>query len=42
MKIEDDELRNCMVRLRETFSDENENILKKYYRDNEDFSIAYT
>ena len=42
MKIEDDELRNCMVRLKETFADENENILKKYYRDNEDFSIAYT
>ena len=42
MKIEEEDLKGCIVRLRETFVDEHENILKKYFRDNEDFTVAYT
>lgn len=41
MKIEDDDVKNCINRLRDTFSEDN--ILKKYaMRDDEDFSVAYT
>ncbi|RLF48030.1 MAG: hypothetical protein DRN29_00940 [Thermoplasmata archaeon] len=42
MKIEDEELKGCINRLKETFTDENENILKKYFKDNDDFTVAYT
>jgi len=42
MKIEDEELKGCINRLKETFMDESENVLKKYFRDNDDFTIAYT
>ncbi len=42
MKIEDEELKGCINRLKETFMDESENVLKKYFRDNDDFTVAYT
>ncbi len=43
MKIEDEELRGCMNRLKETFIDEGENIIKKYLnKNNDDFNVAYT
>ena len=42
MKIEDEELKGCINRLKETFMDENENILRKYFKDNDDFTVAYT
>ncbi len=42
MKIEDEELKGCINRLKETFMDENENILRKYFKDDDDFTIAYT
>jgi len=42
MKIEDEEIKSCIGRLKDTFMDENENILKKYFKDNDDFNIAYT
>ena len=42
MKIEDEELKGCINRLKETFMDENENILRKYFKDYDDFTIAYT
>ncbi len=42
MKIEDEELKGCINRLKETFVDENENLLKKYFKDDDDFTIAYT
>ncbi|MCD6513208.1 MAG: hypothetical protein J7K61_06375 [Thermoplasmata archaeon] len=41
MKIEDEDVKNCINRLRDTFNEDN--ILKKYaMRDDEDFSVAYT
>lgn len=42
MKIDDEELKLCMNRLKETFIDENENLLKKYLKDGDDFNVAYT
>jgi len=42
MKIEDEELKGCINRLKETFMDDNENILRKYFKDNDDFTVAYT
>ncbi len=42
MKIEDEELKGCMNRLKETFMDENENLLRKYFKDDDDFTVAYT
>ncbi len=42
MKIEDEELKGCINRLKETFMDESENVLKKYFKDNDDFTVAYT
>jgi len=42
VKIEDDEMKNRINRLEETFTEKNENILKKYLKDNDDFTIAYT
>jgi len=42
VNIEDDELKSCIHRLEETFTDKNDNILKKYLKDNDDFTVAYT
>ncbi len=42
VKIEDDEMKNRINRLEETFTEKNENILKKYLKDNDDFTVAYT
>jgi hypothetical protein len=42
MKIDDDELKHCIGRLKDTFVDENEHLLRKYLADNDDFTIAYT
>ncbi len=42
MKIEDEELKGCINRLKETFMDENENLLRKYLKDDDDFTVAYT
>jgi|GEM_PF-936266 len=42
VKIEDDEMKNLINRLEETFTEKNEDILKKYLKDNDDFTVAYT
>ncbi|HHO57069.1 MAG TPA: hypothetical protein ENJ70_00785 [Thermoplasmatales archaeon] len=42
VKIEDDEMKNRINRLEETFTEKSENILKKYLKDNDDFTVAYT
>ncbi|KAA0011606.1 MAG: hypothetical protein FE041_04185 [Thermoplasmata archaeon] len=43
LKIDDDELKGCMNRLKETFIDEGGDVIKKYLsKNNDDFSIAYT
>ena len=42
MKIEDEDLKSCIGRLTETFMDENDNLIKKYFKDNDDFTVAYT
>lgn len=42
MKIDDEELKLCINRLKETFINENENLLKKYLKDGDDFNVAYT
>lgn len=42
MKIDDEELRHCIGRLKDTFIDEDEQILRKYLKDNDDFTVAYT
>ncbi len=42
MKIDDKELKSCMNRLKETFIDEGEYLIKKEINKNNDFSVAYT
>lgn len=42
MKIDDEELRHCIGRLKDTFIYEDEHILRKYLKDNDDFTVAYT
>ena len=42
MKIDDDELKNCIGRLKDAFIEDNELLFNKYLKDNDDFSVAYT